>query len=199
METNVKLYQSFPIGNDDKLLKCYKINIDIIKEMEIIKKLTQAIYNPFNNQLLKLRQAFVDQYGTEIYERILDYIKENKIYDQCINLKNEEQLFEFSVNYGILEFVKFLYEYKNITYNYNILTRYCINIISQEYNDNKISLTTSSGNIGLTSPLLDKYSSNRLSCIHYLINMKKYSKMTSKDKNFYYTFNPKYLQICRTL
>lgn len=167
--------------------------------MGIFKKITQTFYAPFNNQLLKLRQAFIDQYGTEIYETIIDYLKEHQIYEKCINCKNEEQLFEFSVHYGIYEFVIFLYEHRNITYNYSIITQYTVNISSQADNDNTISLATSSGSNGLNTPLLDKYTSNRLICINYLLNMKKYSKMTSKDKNFYYNFNTKYLKSYRTL
>lgn len=167
--------------------------------MHLVKKLKSTFYSPFNNQLIKLRQAFIDSYGSNIYERIFEYLKQNEIYDECLNLKNVEQLFEFSVKYGILEFVKFLYEHKNVTYNYNIITRYCHVIESSSSDANMIKVTASSGNEGMNIQLLDKYGFHRQSCLSYLIGMKKYSKLTTRNKNFYYTFNPKYLQTYRTM
>ena len=143
-----------------------------------------------------LIENFADFFGEETVELIHLYMLENEIFDEFEMVKNNTTLlFNFSVKYGILEIVRFLYERMQIEYDYDIITNYNSVLKSNEPSPTDIVAMTGSGNTSCNIQVWDKFTKNRNRCLAYLIDMKKYSKRRCNNKKFYYRFNPKYLSV----
>jgi hypothetical protein len=143
---------------------------------------------------MDLITRFISEYGYEKYEQISNYIEENNLLDEYNFIKNNTQeLFYFSIKYGIFEIVKFLYEDVNIEYDNSILHQFSTVINSSDIpnRSNSIPITTGSTNTKLNVQVVDKFTRNRNKCIHYLIYMYRYSKLRRENKKFYYRFNKK--------
>ncbi len=142
---------------------------------------------------MNIVDSFIAFYGPEKAQNIMEYMKENSIFDEFeLCKKNTSQLFFFAIKYGILDIVKFLYEELNIEYDHDILFGFDMTLDSSKMLSTALETgveSGSSGNTKLNLTTWDQFSRNRNICINYLIDMKKRSKMRSKNKRFYYKFN----------
>ena len=133
---------------------------------------------------------FIRDKGSDKYNQIIDYITKYNLMDEFnFSCVDANKLFEFSLKYGIYKLIKYLYQIKKVTYSLNLITEY--NKIIESTGDNeKVSIISDNGaNNGIRISLVDKFSSQRNKCLAYLYNMRKYSKMYNKNKQFYYTYN----------
>jgi len=77
----------------------------------------------------------------------------------------------------------------------NTITNYCKSIeggAGNSIDSMDVPIIYSGGSkSGMAIMVEDKYSVERNKCITYLLNMKRRSKMYSKNKNFFYYFNKK--------
>ena len=143
-----------------------------------------------------LIEDFVTSNGNDRVESIRLYMIENEIIDEFDTITNDTiKLFNFSVKYGIFDIVKFLYEKKNVEYDYDILLDYGSIIKSATPGPTDTVAMTGSSNTSVNVQIWDKFSKNRNYCINYLVNMKKYSKSRRCHKKFYYRFNQKYISL----
>ncbi len=100
-------------------------------------------------------------------------------------------VFQFSLEYGLLPIIKFLYQAKKVKYNFKWIEQYMDTPKPQSL-DTAIKIPIATGKSDKTRikvQLMDKYSIRRIDCINYLLNMRKYSKYTYGDGNFYYQYN----------
>ncbi|ARF10034.1 hypothetical protein Indivirus_9_11 [Indivirus ILV1] len=141
---------------------------------------------------MSIIDLFISLYGQKKADEILQYMEKYEILDEFNNCENiESKLFFFSVKYGIIDIVKFLYEKLNIEYDYDILYRFNITLDSNEMISTKLLIPLNSSSVeGKMLNLIqsDKFSKNRNLCISYLIDMKKYSRLSFKNKKFYYKY-----------
>ncbi len=145
---------------------------------------------------MELLNEFRIQYGKELVSMIYEYMEENNILDEFDKIYNDPtKLFHFGVKYGIYEIVEFLYEAKNIEYNYDIILKYRphLNSSAQILNSGKIPISTGSNNTKVNLQLWDRFSKYRDICINYLIKMAKYSRVRNEKGKFFYKFNKKNL------
>ncbi|QKF93873.1 hypothetical protein QKU48_gp0415 [Fadolivirus algeromassiliense] len=144
---------------------------------------------------MSIIDKFIEYVGYDKYIEVKEYIETNKLLDEFRGvIINNNNLFEFSVRYGIIEIVKFLYEHIGVTYNLNNITDYNIRIEGREANPNMASVNSDSGgNVGMNIAITDKYTRKRNECMRYLIEMRKKSKMYSKNGQFYYSINKRYV------
>ena|SRR5579885_2518956 len=142
---------------------------------------------------MNIIDEFINIKGIEIFNQIKQYMKDYDLEKEFEKISHDnEKLLEFSIENGIIELVKFLYEYKNLSYNFNLVIKH-INFIREREiiaNENPI-LCNYSGNSGIRIRAEDKFSVERDKCIKYLIEMRKHSKLLTKNGNFYYVYNKK--------
>jgi hypothetical protein len=156
---------------------------------------TKSTYNKFISKLYNEVNIYDDfiEYMTCVYPESynieinnikskLDTNKLISIFDIIIKNNNLNELFEFGIKYGFLDMVHFLYKYKNIKYDYDLVTQYC-----ELDNDNIPKWIHVVNN----KTKLDKITIDRNKCICYLLDMKKQSTSTSKNGKFYYHYNLK--------
>jgi hypothetical protein len=141
-------------------------------------------------------QEFIEIFGNSKYEEIYQFLYQNDLIDQFLSIIDDlNLLFDFSLHYGILSLLQFLYQYKNVSYNYKILEKY-VKSINQNINfddPNLIPIISSPNeNSRVNYQILDKFSIKRNLCIEYLIYMKKFSKMNYINNNYIYKYNKKY-------
>jgi hypothetical protein len=89
----------------------------------------------------------------------------------------------------VFPIVAYLYLYANIKYNYSLLTNFNSNLSSESVGVTSTVATTSSTNTTCRIQIVDKYFNYKVICYNCLQYLKKYSKMTSSNKNFYYKLN----------
>lgn len=141
------------------------------------------------NELIK---DFINIYGDNTYKNIEEYLIKNNLVTDFYNTNYDlYKLFDFSLEYGIIELVQFLYENKGITYNFNIISKYYKKIEDNTSTDiNSIPIINQQcGKDGLNIKFEDKFSINRDQCLNYLLNIRKKSIMNIKNGNFYYKYN----------
>lgn len=142
--------------------------------------------------------SFISFTGLCVYERVANFIEKNNILDEFFNVVDDDKkLFSFAMKYGILEIIRFLYENKNYTFDYNELVNYNCCIDNRTNVNNEIEqpvLTHLTGNDSLRFEHIDKFSHARMKCICHLLSLKYKSIMYSKNGKFYYKLNPKHLK-----
>ena len=143
----------------------------------------------------------------ETYEETFEYIKKNNLDDeiqQILALNGIslcENLMKFSMRYGILSILRFMYEYINYQFNMDYMNDF-VGIDKSSKEQNNMSATSMVATVdgdavssidggSLRYSLHDKYSKQRNECISYIVEMRKYSSMVSQNKKFYYKFNKK--------
>lgn len=142
---------------------------------------------------MDLTETFKNKVGNSEFIATREYICDNGLEEEFNRIKDDlEKLFDFSIKYGILELVKFLYEDINFIYNFNLITKHLYTSEEKDTIQNIIPVMNDvSANVGIKIRIIDKYSSKRESCLIYLNDMKKRSKLIIKDGNFYYKYNKK--------
>lgn len=114
---------------------------------------------------MELCQDYSQYYSIEELEDKIKNFEPNlgENFIDLIKSRNLDELFNFSVKYNLEDLAEYLYKYCGISFELNRI----------------FSLS-----------LEDK---NRLKVLDRLLRLKKYSRLISKDKKFFYCFNPKYL------
>lgn len=102
------------------------------------------------------------------------------------------ELFAFSLQYGVLFLTKYLYEVVGVTYDTDMLSQYMYSASSEKGASNSVAVESSGHSSGLQVFFQDKYSNQRMECIQYLSDMKKYSTYRYAAKKHSYTFHKKY-------
>lgn len=117
--------------------------------------------------------------------------------EELENLKEEQKeklktctttddLFAYSVVYGLENLSEYLYVYCGISFDLNELIK------KTGVSSDKLILNPEVSQIAPN--YLNQSDKNKLRVFNRLINLKKYSKLESKDRKFIYTFNQKYLK-----
>ncbi|ARF08352.1 hypothetical protein Catovirus_1_402 [Catovirus CTV1] len=133
--------------------------------------------NNLNNEVCKKTKIYINKLDSE------QQVKLNK----CNNSKDLSILcYEF----GILPVLRYLYEFERITYNFNLLSN-TVNTIASENNSEFASAQSNGYNSSLNIIFGGKNEYGKRYCYNYLHYMKKYSVMTFKNKQFFYTINKK--------
>lgn len=140
-----------------------------------------------NNILNIISTNDVNTY-TKLHHYVYEFI-ETKYLEQLKASKTNDDLFVNAFNLGIFPIVAYLYENANIRYNYSLLTNFNSNLSSGVTSDNIAVVETGSTNTSCRLQIIDKYYNFKVICYNYLQSLKKYSTMTSSNKNFYYKLN----------
>lgn len=93
-----------------------------------------------------------------------------------------QKLTKFSMKYGILSILRFIYEYINFPFDINYINHFTD---TQDLNSKQ------SAYVRNEYLIVDAYYAARSQCIIYITNMKKYSRAVNIDTHFYYIFNAK--------
>lgn len=154
-----------------------------------------------------LVNEFIKKFGKQKYDDIYEYLAENEILDKftdIISKKNAspDELYVFAIKYGIFEIVYLLYVYKMIPFNFSIINQFYFGKSSddeqiQDMLSTCVPVSGCDGDIfgGLNGKIEDKYSTNRNICINFMIEMKKYSSMKTKNCAFIYSIQPKHIYV----
>ena len=133
--------------------------------------------------------SMISNINTHVYQYTYNYIYEfmdKKDLEQLLNCKTLDELFVKSFNYGVLPIILFLYEHKNIKYNNSLLVNFNCNMVTELVDDSMVSATTQASNTQCRVQIIDKYYNSKAVCYNYLQYMKRYSLMSTSNKNFYY-------------
>jgi hypothetical protein len=107
-----------------------------------------------------------------------------------------QKLFEFAIDNSVIELAEYLYIFDSVTMSLNRLNGDTVlSVMEQSSAGNFISAPLQSkdgGNSGIKLQYFDKKNKKRAEMIFRLTKLKKYSKMESRNKDFYYTFCKKY-------
>ena len=125
---------------------------------------------------------------TYLHKYIYDFM-DTKDWEQLTYSKTYEELFNKAFEFGVFPIVAYLYQNQNIKYNYALLTNFNSNMSSQTCGDNMGAVSTGSSNTSCRIQQYNKYYNFKAICYNYLQYLKKYSIMTSSNKNFYYKLN----------
>ncbi len=127
-------------------------------------------------------------------ELIIELGKNNLELEKIIQL-NLKELFNLSVEYCLLDLIEYLYVFEGIEYELNDLIEKSNPNITSSSNASYVSevvIYDYSAKEGININYLDKSNMKIQKSIKKIVGLKKYSKLTSKNKKFYYKFNPKY-------
>lgn len=156
--------------------------------------------------LLKIQNMNFDEY--DIYYSLEDLLlqvqKKNikKEFEQLIS-KSSQKLFKFSIDNGLVDLAEYCYLFRGVTYNLKDLED-ASGIIGTEGNSKekteslgtnalKVHSGTGGSAGGLKINFFDPKNKAKNQIFKKLTYLRKYSKMTSKGGNFYFTFVSKYL------
>ena len=138
-----------------------------------------------------------------LYDKLMDEIfnlEQSKIdiYVSLTNPLKPQQLFEFSIDNALGDLAEYLYLFHQTTMSVNRLNGDTVlSIKEQNINTSEnisAPLQTQSGtNSGIKLQYFDKANKKRSEMIVRMNNLRKYSSMVSKNKDFYYTFKQKYI------
>lgn len=147
--------------------------------------------------------------NTEQYEKYYSYDKlmdnvfklEQKEIDKYVSLTNPlepQQLFDFCLDNSLADLAEYLYIFHQVTMSINKLNGETIlSIKEQSVNTSgniSAPLQTQSGtHSGIKLQYFDKANRTRSEMICRMNNLRKYSGMVSRNKDFYYTFKQKYI------
>ena len=138
-------------------------------------------------------QEFINTKGLDKYYELENYIQENQLEGKFTSvINNVDHLFEFALEYGILDILRYLYEDKGVSYNINLITKTIK--MNQEYDldPTKVPIVNEEdGNMGLRIELTEKFAYEKQKCLEYLIVMKKKSRLVIINGNFYYKYHKK--------
>ena len=144
---------------------------------------------------MDLIEEFRGLYGDDRCDEVINYVIGNNLTDEFFDAYLDlDELFKFSVHYGLLDVVKFLYIHKNLPYNLSTIQEYNSKIESSSQEGSNLAAPVMAGgaNSGLRISRWDKHSQGRNECIRFLMDMKKYSKYIYRNKKHIYMFNVKY-------
>lgn len=126
----------------------------------------------------------IDNYST--------YYSFHNIEEEYNTIKNKtiKEIFAYAYKKGLVDLVEYLYIWHGIEYEYDAMKTHdkiegkCDDLMSIVY-DNGASH-------GLKYECFSKNETNVLKSIRTLYKLRKYSKMKTKNKKYYFTFNTKY-------
>lgn len=127
-----------------------------------------------------LLENFSCYYPLDELEKLKEEQKEKL---RACNTTND--LFVYSVLYGLENLAEYLYIYCDISFEINDL------LTKTGVSSDKVILNQDVPQV--VPNYLNQTDKNKLRVFNRLLNLRKYSKLESKDKKFIYTFNKKYL------
>jgi hypothetical protein len=127
-----------------------------------------------------LLEDFSYYYSLDELERLKEEQKEKL--RACITTSD---LFVYSVLYGLENLAEYLYIYCDISFEINDL------LTKTGVSSDKVILNQDVPQV--VPNYLNQTDKNKLRVFNRLLNLRKYSKLESKDKKFIYRFNKKYL------
>jgi hypothetical protein len=137
---------------------------------------------------------FIKLYGQTKYDQLYEYITENNLGEEFIKYivtGDKTGLLRFGIKYGIFDIIEFLYVHKNVSYDINFLTEFN-KVIESETDANGAELRAEGISCGIHVETMDRFTHNRNSCINWLLEAKKYSRLTTIGKKQIYILNNKY-------
>jgi hypothetical protein len=137
---------------------------------------------------------FSNAYGSDAINDVLTVIQENNLDSEFgSSVGNLSNLLNFSVRYGLFYVVKFLYVFKNVSYDANAVASHTPILYSGDNSGNlSASISTGSSTEGLKLQIWDKYVEGRLAALHFLGEMRRYSNATRRGREYIYRLNPRY-------
>lgn len=135
------------------------------------------------------KEHFLSYYSEEEFEHQI-----NKYDIDIINLDINE-IFNLAIKYGIVDLIIYIYVNYNIEYELSNLLIEINNIIPENYNQINLEekiIYDAGANNSLRLDYMNKEHIQLLKSIKILNSLRKYSKMRSSNKKFYYKFNQKY-------
>ena len=138
---------------------------------------------------------------SELYseDELLDDLQKNNLNLEKIIELNLKELFDLSINNGLIDLLEYLYVIEGIGYELNDLIARSSpnNISSQDQCSNSTTITNPiiydyGASSGINLQYLNNSNIKIQKSINKLMSLKKYSTLVSKNKKFYYKFNPKY-------
>jgi hypothetical protein len=109
-----------------------------------------------------------------------------------------QKLFDFAVDNNVVELAEYLYIFNSAIMSLNKLYGHdnIVNSLNEQSCGGNLVAgpleSSSGGSSGIKLQYFDKKNKKRTDMINRLTNLRKYSKMKSKNKDFYYTFCKKY-------
>lgn len=129
----------------------------------------------------------------------LDDLMENLKYnnlDLSILSIDVNNLFQVAIKFGLIDLIEYLYVWHNVEYEFiNLISNIHINLenYSKNFNITETIIYDNGANDGLKLNYLSKSDQLMQKSINKLVELRKYSKMKSSNKKFYYKFNPKHI------
>lgn len=129
------------------------------------------------------------------YNELINNLDKINIKMDFIKELNNEQLFNFAIKNAIGDLVEYLYIHCGVEYELTeIIDMNTPSFIkSENSSEERIPVDITIGaNIGINLDISGRDKKINI-IVKNLINMRKYSKMRSKNKKFWYKFNKKYI------
>ena len=148
---------------------------------------------------MDLIEEFKIHYDKDVCDYVFTVFMAKNMFDVFMNACQDpsndyECLFKLALEHGLYDVIYFLYIHKNCSYDYDILTNdKCVIINNSDNSDTNDKIITGNYNDGLRFSLDDKYSFDKLQCINFLLDMKKYSTIIRDGAKHKYKFNKKYI------
>lgn len=107
---------------------------------------------------------------------------------------NYNLLFQLAIEYDLDDLVEYLYIFYGTTFEINKLSKQSIGTLAGTQSDNLSASVESSsgGNTNLKLSYWNSSDKNKNIVVQRLTRLIKYSSMTRKGKEFWYSFNPKW-------
>lgn len=160
----------------------------------------------------ELELGFIKTCGQDVYDEITEYIIDNDILDFYMKARTTTMdLFNFGFHYGILPIVAYCYCKLKLPIDIHSTVSGYFKYVNSETPTTTESdasgksmtgigvelISNPHANDGIFFGTLDKYTKARTACMEFLLNMKKFSRVTiiRQDKacNFIYTIVEKYV------
>ncbi len=137
----------------------------------------------------------VDEYSKHYdFEELNQKLKKNNtldVLDKDINI-----IFKHAIQFGLLDLIEYIYVWHNLEYELEEVTsKFTTNLSLTDLDLKSVDIFDRGASNGMQ---LNYYSNKDIylqKSINKLYSMRKYSKMRSANKKFYYKFNPKYKYI----
>lgn len=143
---------------------------------------------------------FDEYYSYEKLINDISQLSETKInqFEKLSHELNYQGLFEFAIDNTLIDLAEYLYIFHQTTLSLNKLNQIALTKINEQQS-NSVALEESiftefGGNSGLNLQYWDRHNDKLTLLKHRLLTLRKYSRMESHDKDFFYTFKLKYIE-----
>lgn len=124
-----------------------------------------------------------------------DLLEFNNLDISILSIEPNE-LFQIAIKFGLVDLIEYLYVWNNVEYEFiNLINGIQTNLnpYLKTFDLSQTIIYDGEANSGIKLDYLSKSDIQIQKSIQKLIELRKYSKMTSSNKKFYYKFNSKHL------